>query len=245
MDEQTLVSTRRSLHGVAELLLAGPQYRAHGTIRLRVTPGGFGCVAYPARVEGTRLVWPGGQVALVGSCRELAAALVVDPAPPEGLYTDTSGVDPDEQLAVDAGAAELLADWFARGDAALRALVAAMGAGRGAEPGPGAGGGESRSGEAGPGAGGGPGSGGAEPGPEPVLWPEHFDLGATLDEVNYGVSPGDAGHPTPYAYVGPWTVPSGEFWNAPFGALRGIDELPDADAVTAFFTEARAALPHA
>ncbi len=39
---------------------------------------------------------------------------------------------------------------------------------------------------------------------EPVLWPEHFDLGIQLDEVNYGISPGDAGHPRPYAYVGPW-----------------------------------------
>ncbi len=244
MDEQTLVGTRRSLHGVAELLLAGPQYRAHGTIRLRVTPGGFGCVVNPARVEGARLVWPGGQVALVGSCRELAAALVVDPAPPEGLYADTSGVDPDDELAVDPGAAGLLADWFARGDAALRALVA------------GAGGGEPRPGGAGSGSGAAAGGSalvtdlgagadrGGRPGPEPVLWPEHFDLGVTLDEVNYGVSPGDAGHPTPYAYVGPWTVPEGEFWNAPFGALRGMAGLPDADAVTAFFTQARAATQH-
>jgi hypothetical protein len=28
----------------------------------------------------------------------------------------------------------------------------------------------------------------------------------------------------------------GEFWNAPFGALRGADELPD---VAAFFAEGR------
>jgi hypothetical protein len=27
------------------------------------------------------------------------------------------------------------------------------------------------------------------PGLEPVLWPEHFDLGIKLDEVNFGVSP--------------------------------------------------------
>ena len=45
--------TRRSLHGVAELLLAGPQHRAHGTIRLRVTPGGFGGVAGSLRPEIT------------------------------------------------------------------------------------------------------------------------------------------------------------------------------------------------
>ena len=39
----------------------------------------------------------------------------------------------------------------------------------------------------------------------PVLWPEHFDVAATEDEVNYGVSAGDDYHPTPYAYLGPWT----------------------------------------
>ena len=46
-----------------------------------------------------------------------------------------------------------------------------------------------------------------------------------VDEVNYGASPGDATHTGPYAYVGPWTPREGEFWNAPFGALRDADEL--------------------
>ena len=73
-----------------------------------------------------------------------------------------------------------------------------------------------------------------------MLWPEHFDLGISVDEVNYGVSPGDAGHPRPYAYVGPWTPREGGFWNASFGALRWSDDLPDADAVAAFFAEGRA-----
>ena len=35
------------------------------------------------------------------------------------------------------------------------------------------------------------------PAEDPILWPEHFDLGIATDEVNYGVSPGDAGHPCP------------------------------------------------
>ena len=38
-----------------------------------------------------------------------------------------------------------------------------------------------------------------------LLRPEHFDVAATEDEVNYGVSAGDGLHDTPYAYVGPWT----------------------------------------
>lgn len=195
-------TTRRSLHGVAELLIAGPQHRAHGTIRLRVTPGGFGGVAAPVRVEGAELVWDGGRAPLTGSYRALAAvAGIADPGAPDS-YTDTSGVGLDEDIAVDAAAAAGIAGWFARGDAGLRAFA---------------------------------------PDVEPVLWPEHFDLAITLDEVNYGLSPGDGGHAAPYAYVGPWTPREGGFWNVSFGALRPAPELPDAGAVAAFFAEGRAA----
>jgi hypothetical protein len=42
MDEHVLSATRRSLHAVAEQLLAGPQHREQGTIRLRVSPPGSG-----------------------------------------------------------------------------------------------------------------------------------------------------------------------------------------------------------
>jgi hypothetical protein len=203
MDEQILVATRKSLHGVAELLIAGPQYREHGTIKLRVTEGGFGGFVSPVRVAGTELVWPGGSARLVGTCRDLAAALGAD-AEAAGTYSDTSGVAPDHTLTVDPAAAELLEDWYARGDAAVRAFAPEVTA---------------------------------------VLWPEHFDLALTLNEVNYGVSPGDGAHQTPYAYVGPWQPrEQGGFWNASFGALRGIDELPDADAIAAFFAEGRASL---
>lgn len=199
MDDDT---TRRSLHGVAELLIAGPQYRAHGTIRLRATPGGFGGVAVPVRVEGAELVWDGGRAPLAGTYRALAAAAgIADPGVP-GSYSDTSGVDLDEEVAVDPAAAAGVADWFARGDAGLRAFA---------------------------------------PDVEPVLWPEHFDLAVTVDEVNYGISPGDGGHAAPYAYVGPWTPREGGFWNASFGALRPAAELPDAEAVAAFFEEGRTA----
>ena len=55
------------------------------------------------------------------------------------------------------------------------------------------------------------------------------------------MSPGDSGHPLPYAYVGPWTPREGEFWNASFGAVRTAEQLPDADAVAAFFAAGRAA----
>ena len=80
------------------------------------------------------------------------------------------------------------------------------------------------------------------PGVEPILWPEHFDLGVSLDEVNYGVSAGDGYLAVPYAYVGPWHVGSahtaadysGSFWNAPFGAAHPLIEIDD---LAGFFTE--------
>jgi hypothetical protein len=202
MDEQVLVATRRALHAVAEQVLAGPQYRSAGTIRLNITPGGFGQVKGPLRVEGDELVGERGRIPLRGTITELAAAVAVEPGVPEGLYSDHAELGPADPIDVDPAAAAEIADWLARGDQALRALA---------------------------------------PDVEPVLWPEHFDLGIQLDEVNYGISPGDAGHPRPYAYVGPWKLRTGPFWNAPFGALRAADELPDTAAVLAFFSEGRAA----
>jgi hypothetical protein len=86
----------------------------------------------------------------------------------------------------------------------------------------------------------------ALPEQHPVLWPEHFDVGATEDEVNYGVSPGDGFHPLPYAYVGPWASRIGAFWNAPFGAFLALDTGQDLDQlaaeVTEFFERGRAEL---
>lgn len=200
MEKTVLAATRRSLHGLAELVLAGPQHRASGTIRLRVTPGGFGGVATELRVEGTELVSPAGRVPLAGTYRELATAAGVEVGAPEGVYGDTSGVDPDEALELDPAAVSLVELWFGLGDAAMRAFA---------------------------------------PDVEPVLWPEHFDLGIAVDEVNYGVSPGDAGEPDPYAYVGPWNQRTGAFWNASFGAVRPAGAFPDAPSLAAFFTEGR------
>ena len=86
----------------------------------------------------------------------------------------------------------------------------------------------------------------ALPEQHPVLWPEHFDVGVTDAEVNYGVSPGDEFHPLPYAYVGPWTSRIGDFWNAPFGAFQSLDPSHDVDQlatdVTDFFERGRAEL---
>ncbi|MFW2334710.1 MAG: hypothetical protein ACN4IE_13025, partial [Ilumatobacter sp.] len=81
------------------------------------------------------------------------------------------------------------------------------------------------------------------------VWPEHFDVAldaaATPDRrANLGGSPGDGFHAEPYAYVGPWTDDrpgDAAFWNAPFGAVLGYDDLVgDDDPVTtlaAFFLD--------
>jgi len=81
-----------------------------------------------------------------------------------------------------------------------------------------------------------------DPTQRPILWPEHFDVGITVDRVNYGVSPGDGGIAVPYAYVGPWEVPAGEFWNQPFGAAREVPEPADPAGIVEFFRAGRADL---
>jgi len=199
MDQQTLGRTRRALHGVAELVLAGPQYTESREIRLRVTPGGFGTVTTPdLRVVGPELVSTTGRVPLAGTFRGLAEAVGVEARALRDVYADGPGVGVDDLVSVDPGAATLILAAFAAGDAAMRDFA---------------------------------------PGEQPVLWPEHFDLGISLQEVNYGVSPGDDHVPEPYVYVGPWAPRAGGFWNRPFGATRPLGETPDAGAVEAFFRE--------
>jgi len=70
--------------------------------------------------------------------------------------------------------------------------------------------------------------------------PEHFDVAIRVQDMNFGVSPGDGFIEEPYAYVGIASPPAGDmFWNAPFGAAVPLRELPDARAATRFFSEGR------
>jgi hypothetical protein len=201
-----MAPTRRALHAVAELVLAGPQYRRTGTIRLHVTEHGFATNREPTvAVEGAELVAAGLRIGIdERTCAELAAMLGVAAGKPENLYDDGSGVAADEVLEADSAIAAYLAECFVRGDQALRRFAPEV------------------------------------PDDERVLWPEHFDVGITVAEINYGVSPGDGYLDEPYAYVGPWQPRQGGFWNAPFGATRLMRDLPDAAAVVAFFAEGRA-----
>lgn len=208
VNAQTLTVTRVGLHGVAELLLAGPQYRRSGTIRLRPAEGGFATTREPALAVDLDALVAGGRTVARLSGRtyaQLAEAAGVEPGAPEGLYVDGSGADPADVVEVDPRAAQVIARAFADGEAALRRLA---------------------------------------PGETPVLWPEHFDLGITVAEVNYGVSPGDAYLPEPYAYVGPWATRRGPFWNAPFGAARPLTSFAGADELAEFLAEGRERAAH-
>jgi hypothetical protein len=200
----TLTATRRALHGVAELVLAGPQHASVDTVRLRVTPGGFATSAAdpPCRLLGPDVQRGPRTASVNGSTpRALAAALGLVARTLGHVYSDGSGVGLDEVLRIDDDAVHSLTDAWSAGDDALRRL---------------------------------------DPDQQPVLWPEHFDVGISFDEVNYGVSPGDTSIPEPYAYVGPWTVPGADdFWDRPFGAARLLSDLAGADAVHAFFAEGR------
>jgi hypothetical protein len=197
-----LSTTRRSLHGVAELLLAGPQHRASGEIALHVTAAGFATSAEPdLRFDGRAVVSATQRIEVAGlSYADIAAELGVVAAEPADLYADGSGVRPGETVVLDPAAVATITGAFAAGDEALRRFA---------------------------------------PGEPPILWPEHFDVGITLGEVNYGLAPGDAHVPEPYAYVGPHTPRTGEFWNVPFGAARSVRELGDAIGILAFYDVGR------
>lgn len=120
----SLEETRRSLHGVAELVLAGPQFAVSQSIELRRTVGGFGTVAPPdLRVEGVELVGLGHRLPIGGQTpRTLAGALHIEAVHP-GVYHHGSDVTVDETLRLDPQAAAELAAAWAAGDEALRAFA--------------------------------------------------------------------------------------------------------------------------
>ena len=192
-----IIAARRQLHGVAESLVAGPQYRSTGTIRLAVRPDGFAATAVSIEVHGTTLSWPDGSAELAGPVRTLVAASGLDfGPPPEDIYHCVAPLGLDTVLDIDAGAADVLYRSLYAGGFAIKTVL---------------------------------------PEAHPVLWPEHLDVAATDEEVNYGVSAGDDSHPLPYAYVGPWDFAAnprpGAVWNASFGALHPLNLDADVDAL--------------
>lgn len=217
MNDPALVRTRRSLHAVAEQVVAAALHHATGRIGLRAIAGGFGTPTFAGpggvtrvRIDGIDLVVERGDRSDRAPLTTIAAAAAqigIEPGAPADVYTPVTPLEPDLPLDLDPNAAARLASFFATVDLALRAVT-----GRDA------------------------------PSDERAqLWPEHFDLAVTVDEVNYGGSPGDDEHPLPYLYVGPWTMPSGDdpFWNEPFGASLTVDGDMDARDAAAYFEDGR------
>jgi hypothetical protein len=197
-----LATTRLSLHAVAELLLAGPQFEQSKSIELRVKSGGFGTVLAPdVRVKGAALHLGNRLVTLSGrTIAEVASDAGLVARPLDDVYSGGCGLSAEHPLLVDDASAAEIAEGFRLGEEAMAAFA---------------------------------------PDARRVLWPEHFDLGITLGEVNYGLSPGDSYLGVPYSYVGPWKPSNftGTFWNAPFGAARPVSDLGTTEALLAFFRE--------
>jgi hypothetical protein len=209
MGHDELAVTRRSLHGVAELVLAGPQYRATGKLRLAVAPGGFATVATPPlRVDGAGVAGSGvagtagSAVAISGrTARALGTELGVAAGRPEGVYDGGSGVDADEPLAVDPDQASVIMGALAVGHDALVSFAP-----------------------------------GESPVLWPEHFDVAIRVSDLNYGVSPG--DGFLEEPYAYVGVTSPPA-GDAFWNAPFGAAAPLRELADAIAVARFFAEGR------
>lgn len=215
-------ATRDELHRIAAHILSRAQHPSTGRIGLRVSPGGFSSIVFDddrtrLRVSGAALVRESSHtksaraISIDGSSLgELAHFAGVDLALDFSAGDDTPAVgDPDARIELDLLAARRIAAWF---DLTAQALDDVL---RSAPP--------------------------WSTSSIPQLWPEHFDVATDLAfdpaapterRVNLGGVAGDGYHAAPYLYVGPWTPErpgDHEFWNAPFGAVRGGDEITATD----------------
>lgn len=188
-----LAETRRSLHKLAGYVVSPARRRANGKLGLRWTFGGFGTPFFGAdeqvRVAGSQLVRErdgATHTAPITSLRE-AADFVLDAEP------DTAWAEGfDVPLAGDLDAAlpvdEAAAAWLGDWFGFGTRVLEQLRADLPNDT-------------------------------RPQLWPEHFDLAVSLPvggaAATFGVSPGDAGHETPYLYVLPGReVGRGGVWNA-------------------------------
>ncbi|HEX4983668.1 MAG TPA: hypothetical protein VFV63_18315 [Ilumatobacteraceae bacterium] len=197
----SFAATRESLRTLACYVIAPARKARTGRIGLRATGNGFGT---PRFEDGTRITVSGDLLAIdpgdripITTLRAAARFIDISLTSDPAVGTDLPPYAPDDDLMVDADASRALGAWYTFADRVLRDLAAT----------------ETTI-------------------SEPQLWPEHFDLAAQLDldrgtKVNVGFSPGDHFCAKPYVYVGPHdtTQLADEFWNAPFGALLGYDEL--------------------
>ncbi len=216
-----LVATRTALHAVAEHVLSMARYAATGRIGLRSSAGGFATPPFgePAQrlaVDAVEMVVHRGEAASRHELTTLGVAAAAAEVDLASWHGLYSAATPADPDL------DLLVDRDAAQVIAdwfaltERALAEVAEAHRAKEP------------------------------SDAQLWPEHFDLALSVGTCTLGGSSGDAMHPEPYLYVGPWDPPrevgAGGFWNEPFGAsLPWGADLGVPDAV-AFFTDGLARL---
>jgi hypothetical protein len=118
-------TTRHSLHGVAELVLAGPRYDAGGSMRLRAGADGIRAWENPLLLLTAGEVVAGQtRVPLAGSSyADVAAALGLAAHPLDDVYHDGPHVSPAETITLEPAHAQTLLDALARGDQALRSFA--------------------------------------------------------------------------------------------------------------------------
>ncbi len=204
---------RDDLHRLAYGVVSNARKEANGKFGLRWTMGGFGTPFFgddtQVRVEGRLLVIQQGSRVdsrPITTLRDAAEFLGVEATSDQAEHDTVALGDLDRPLTVDEELVAFIGDWFGMATAALEELRCTPGA----------------------------------PDPSRVqLWPGHFDIAVEIGDAQseritratYGASTGDAAHPEPYLYVGPWgpVDPGDPFWNdtaftgasLPFAALAG------------------------
>ena len=188
---------RDDLHRLAFGVVSNTRKAVNGKFGLRWTLGGFGTpffgVDTQVRVEGRMLVRQYGDKVDAEEITTLAAAaqfLGVEATSDQAEHDTVALGVLDRPLTVDGELVTFVSNWFGMATAALEELRCTPGA----------------------------------PDPSRVqLWPGHFDVAVEIGDAEseritratYGASPGDAAHPEPYLYVGPWgpVDPGDPFWN--------------------------------
>lgn len=217
----TYVATREALHRVADKIVAAAR-KPDNEIALTVTEGGFGTAPFEfggrtlqVRVDGAELV-----VVEDGAERRAQITSLAEAAEFVGADLFPRGAPEDPTpLAVDAPAAEALAQLYALGDSVLRRFADALPAEAAATP--------------------------ILLWPEHFDVALEAGDDAAGRRATYGVSPGDDQHSEPYAYASVWSAEvEGELWNARGfrGAELGYGELlgeADPERETVAFLTAR------
>lgn len=187
---------RDGFHRLAFGVVAEARRLANTKFGLRYTRGGFGTPFFGAdeqvRVEGNRLIHQRGDEARsieITSLRAAADFLGLEPGTEAAEHDSPPLGDLDADLGATPAAGAFLGEWYGLAWSVLEELRLTPGA--------------------------------VDP-ERTQLWPGHFDPAIAMGDADagtratYGASPGDANHPEPYLYIGPWGEidATDTFWNA-------------------------------